>query len=602
MTTPIQKPYFSSSKPKLTAKNSTASSSISPYFTAKQMATIYGFPAPNTSISNVVGVMSFGGGLYGSIDANGFLTKGDVQKYWAYEGTPASQMPKVIVRPMRGATNDLNDYSSTTENTLDVSVVGSCCPNPKLTIILFIFTQNYTLTQAFQAIINGITVAGIKYTPSVISVSWGCPEIFYLTNGVDRTGDLTGVNNLLATATKNGINICVASGDNGSTDRNGTTQLSVDFPSSCPYVTAVGGTTLVCPTGIYDSSTRETVWNDGIVSGTFWATGGGMSAYYAKPNYQQSVDASISTYRTVPDIALNSDPDTGMVMYQNGILQVGIGGTSMAAPMFAGYLAAINAKTFVNPLLYDANRATCFNDIITGYNYDITSSTAIKSYVSSVGYDLCSGLGSIRGDALRPLLAPAPAMATHISITNTTSSLNIYKGQTIQFSSLILPSTSVNKKVIWSSSNTAIARVNSATGLVKALKEGTVTIRVSTADGTNLTAFSTLTISTRPVLTSNISLTPKTVTLNLLTNKTTTFTPIISPANTTNKTVYWLSSNSEVINVDLNTGVVTAVGKGKAYIGAFAMDGSKRYIKTLVTVLATPPAARKMIKMKMIFH
>ena len=611
---PIRKAYFNNRRPNLIIDRAySSSSSISPYFTAKQLATIYGFPAPNTSLNNVVAVMSFGGGLYGSIDENGFLTNGDVQKYWAYEGISENEMPKVIVYPVDGTTNDLTDSDSTSENTLDVSVIGSCCPNPLLTIILFIIPQTYSLTQSFQTIIDGITVLGIKYIPSIISVSWGCPEIYYLTNGIDTTGDLNGVNNLLADATKNGLNICVAAGDNGSTDGNGNAQLSVDFPSSCPYVTAVGGTTLVCPNGVYDSSTTEQVWNDGIISGKFWATGGGISSFFSKPAYQQAIIAGITTHRAVPDIAFNADPDTGIVMYKNGIMQYGIGGTSMGAPLFAGYLASINAKTFVNPLLYTANNSECFHDIMSGCNYDASSTSSIKLYSSALGYDFCSGLGSIVGEALTSVISNAPKPVSlpikveDISITPVSVVLNLNNSiETQQFSSAILPINAENKTVLWSSNDTAIATMNSETGLVTAITAGNVIITVKTTDGSNKSASATLTINSplppppSPILATGISLLPSITTLNLVNNRTFIFTPIISPANTTKKTIYWLSSNPRVINVNLYTGVVTALATGSAYVGGFMMDGSYRYSVATVTVLAKPAAPAKMMQMRML--
>ena len=228
----------------------------SPFFTAKKLASIYKFPQP-TNKPVTVAVMSFGGGIYGNIDSNGFLTRGDVHKYWSYQNI--TTMPKVIIKFFAGATNDISDDVSTTENTLDISVVGSCCPSSNLTIILFVFPNTHSLKNAFQTVVDGISVKGINYKPSIISVSWGAPEIFYVENGIDVTGDLEGVNTVLKKATENGVNICVASGDYGATDGNGTTAYSVDFPSSCPYVTSVGGTTLTCPSGLYDNKTKEVV-------------------------------------------------------------------------------------------------------------------------------------------------------------------------------------------------------------------------------------------------------------------------------------------------------------------------------------------------------
>lgn len=494
------------------------STQTTPYFNAKQMASIYGFPPVNTAIKNVVGVLSFGGGLYGVppnistpyiIPPYTSSSQCDVQKYWAYLGYTTAQMPKVIVYPLGNSVNNLTDSDSTGENTMDVSVIGGCCPNPNLTIILFICPQTYSFSQALLKVLAGVTVNQIQYTPTILSISWGTPEIYYLTNGVDTFGELTKVSSILQAATQKGINICVAAGDNGCTDGNGTTQLSVDFPSSCPYVTAVGGTTLICPSKTtYDSSTKETVWNDGFLNGAFSATGGGVSAYYTKPDYQQTVQLSNdNNYRHVPDIAFNSDPDTGLILYLNGQLQGGWGGTSMAAPMFAAYLAIINQTSFVNPLLYSAAKSSNSNNFhdITSGNNDSRSASQKKLYTAGAGYDCCSGLGTINGINLTrflvPVSAPVPVPAppkiilgSSIRLNKTSLALNTINNKTVQLVATILPTNTTNKTVRWILSNPSIATV-STNGLVTAKNRGNVMVAAMTTDGSNRYIICYITIS-----------------------------------------------------------------------------------------------------------
>jgi kumamolisin len=400
-------------------KTHSSTSSTSAYFNVKELATIYGFPPPDTTKSSVVGVLSFGGGLYGvpqnqstpyTIPSN--AANCDVIKYWRYLGYSTLQMPKVIVYPVGGATNDLNDEDGTGENTLDVSVIGGCCPNPNLTIILFLFPMWYMFSEALSIIINGINIGRVSYKPSIVSISWGSAEIEYLpsNDNPDFTRELRRANNILKRASENGINVCVASGDNGPTDH--TDQFTVYFPASSPYVIAVGGTSLICPNRVYDSHTRETVWNNGLINGAYFASGGGISAFFAKPTWQK--EGTITDFRNVPDIALNSDPETGIILYLYGKLREGWGGTSMAAPMFAAYLSLINQKTFVNPLLYSAPYSSNFYDVTQGNNYDPNS---IKSYSAKIGYDSCTGLGSINGNNLKNVLSPiVPRVMNSISI------------------------------------------------------------------------------------------------------------------------------------------------------------------------------------------
>jgi kumamolisin len=235
---------------------------------------------------------------------------------------------------------------------------------------------------------NGINVNGTQLIPTIISYSWGMPETYADVN------DLIETNVLLKN--KN-INVCVATGDNGSSD--GTTTLNVDFPSSSPYVTSVGGTSLICPNNVYDTKTVETVWNDGTT-----ATGGGISKIFAKPQYQNYIPG---TKRNSPDIAFNSDPGTGIQLYFNGKIAYGIGGTSLAAPFFAGFIALSGIKTFINPLLYSN---TCYHDIKLGSN----SINIPGQYSATLGYDNCSGIGSM--DCSKFVLNPYILLPFHLNI------------------------------------------------------------------------------------------------------------------------------------------------------------------------------------------
>uniref|UniRef100_A0A6C0KS20 Peptidase S53 domain-containing protein n=1 Tax=viral metagenome TaxID=1070528 RepID=A0A6C0KS20_9ZZZZ len=348
------------------------------YFNMNQVRTIYNIPAPVKS-NYVVGVVSFGGGLYGSVDSYGVLSNGDVQKYWTALGIAPINQPRVIIVPIAGAKNkpNINDGGSTMENTLDVETIGSACPTSSLTIILYIAPNTLA---AFPTLLNymrttNVTVSGVNYKPNLISCSWGAPEIYY------SSSLIANINTELSALTAAGISICVATGDNGSNDGVGGSGNYIDFPSSNPNVTAVGGTSLICPSGNYDNRTVESAWSSG---------GGGVSSVYSKPAYQSKISG---TMRSIPDLASLADPNTGVVFIVNGQNYV-IGGTSVAAPIIAGYLAAIVSKRFINPILYAAP-SSCFHDIIRGSN---------GSYAAKVGYDNCTGLGSIIGATLQSQL------------------------------------------------------------------------------------------------------------------------------------------------------------------------------------------------------
>ena len=345
------------------------------WFKATEYATIYGFPAPDPSKKVVVGVVSFGGGLVGTVNANKILVSGDCQEYWTYLGI--TNQPTVKIVEIGGATNipNSNDNGATAENSLDVQMIGAACPSTNLTIILYLVPNTFkNFETVFDYMLNtNIDVNGTAVKPNIISISWGAPEIYY--------NNIQAINSHLSIAANRGIPVTVATGDNGSNNGVGGTGNYCDFPSSSPNVIACGGTNLICPNYVHDSSTIETAWNNG---------GGAISRIFPKPAYQSSLSG---TYRKTPDIAMCADPATGVLFCVGGKYVV-YGGTSVVSPAMAGYLASINCSIFVNPRLYTAP---------SGSFYDITVGTN-GGYTATGGYDNCTGLGSIVGGILKDAL------------------------------------------------------------------------------------------------------------------------------------------------------------------------------------------------------
>jgi uncharacterized protein YjdB len=513
-----------------------------PWFNMREITSIYNIPAPIVT-PVTVGVVSFGGGLYGSVDENGVLTNGDVQAYWTSIGIHPSNHPKVIIKPIDGASNipNINDNGATVENTIDVETVGGACPSPLLTIILYIGPNNLSeFVNMFSYIYNTpVSVNGTNYKPSIVSCSWGAPEIYY------SSGLLTNISNILLAMTNSGMNICTATGDYGSNNGVGGSPKDtyVDFPSSCPYVTAVGGTSLVSPNNIYDVFTSETSWSSG---------GGGISRFFTKPSYQNAITAS---GRCTPDIAAVADPNTGVVFIINSKEYV-IGGTSVSAPIIAGYLASINCTVFINPRLYSVS-SNCYNDIKTGSNGE---------YSARSGYDNCTGLGTINGTYLSAALYYV--YATSISVNP--GSLTLYVNETFPLVVTINAPNTTIKSVTWSSANTAIATVSA--GIVRGIAPGVTDITVSTFDGSKLSI--TVRITIIPV---EISIPVTAVSLNTAIH---TFHPLntyqlvatVSPVNATNKRLIW-TSNSPYATVS-PTGLVTAVSLGTASITVITESGN----------------------------
>jgi subtilase family serine protease len=185
------------------------------------------------------------------------------------------------------------------------------------------------------------------------------------------------------------------------------------WPSSDPLVTSVGGTMLT----LDDLGNRlkpDVVWNDG-----FGASGGGVSAVFDRPEFQDRVKSVVGTHRGTPDISLSAAVDGAVILYYSFVpTRVGyhlVGGTSEATPEFAGIvaMAAQLADRRLGKLgkrLYDL-RGRGIIDITIGNNTfgPFTNSDGItytvKGYSTGPGYDLASGLGTIDGARLVRALA-----------------------------------------------------------------------------------------------------------------------------------------------------------------------------------------------------
>jgi len=210
-----------------------------------------------------------------------------------------------------------------------------------------------------------------------------------------------------------GVTVCVAAGDDGSTDGVTDGLNHVDFPASSPNVLACGGTELVASG---NTITNETVWNE--TANNEGATGGGVSDVFPLPSYQSGAGVPPSANpgqhvgRGVPDVAGDADPSTGYVTRVDGQPDV-IGGTSAVAPLWAGLIALINESIgkpagFLNPLLYqDASAGGIFNDITSGNN---------DAYSAGPGWDACTGLGSPVGSQIAAVLR-TPATSTQAKRT-----------------------------------------------------------------------------------------------------------------------------------------------------------------------------------------
>ena len=355
------------------------------WFYPAELAKVYSFPAGDGS-GQVVGLLEFGGGFFAD-DLATFCQNAGV-------GVPTVRTVSVNNTP----TNQRDGAEG--EVMLDVEVVAGVCPKATIVVYFSTFDEGGWVNAIDTAIHDD------QNPLNVLSVSWGYAED---APGAWTDGALDAINDSLQAAALLGVTICVAAGDDGSDDQVGDGHAHVDFPSSSPYVLAVGGTTLKrSATG----AVTETAWKDGdgLRQDNGGSTGGGVSTYFERPSWQTVNIASVNpgsiAGRIVPDVAADASANTGYWTVVDG--QGGAsGGTSASAPLWAALIALLNASLgkpvgYLNPLLYQANangktlgQSGC-RDITSGNN----ETASIGGYSATAGYDAVTGWGVPIGTAL----------------------------------------------------------------------------------------------------------------------------------------------------------------------------------------------------------
>jgi len=335
-----------------------------------QVAELYGFPAGTSGAGECVGLIELGGGFQSA----------DVTTYFSGLGVPA---PELVAITVAGGSNDPTGVQDGPDGEvmLDIELVGAMAPGVRLAVY---FAPN--TDQGFLAAINA-ALHDETNRPSVISISWGGPESKW------PKATMTAFDQAFQDASLLGVSVCVAAGDNGSSDGLADGAAHVDFPASSPHVLACGGTSLSSNAGEISS---EVTWNDSAQGG---ATGGGVSSIFALPSWQDkakvppSTDPGHEPGRGVPDVAGDADPETGYQVLVDGQRAV-FGGTSAVAPLWAALLirctqALGHAPGYLNPLLYQ----TLDSD---GVTRDITDGNN-GAYQAGPGWDPCTGWGSPHG-------------------------------------------------------------------------------------------------------------------------------------------------------------------------------------------------------------
>ena len=349
----------------------------------------------------------------------------DLKTFDAGFGLPAPPSFKII-QPA-GKVPAFNPNNSTMvswaeETSLDVEYAHAMAPGANLLLVETPVAETVGV-HGFPQIIQAENYVINHKMADVISQSLATAEASF-----SSRKEIVTLRSAYINAEKNHVTVLGASGDWGATSPSDAsestyfTSATANWPASDPLVTGVGGLQL----HLNAKGQRllpDNVWNENTVLGGPVAGGGTLSAVFARPGYQNSVENVVGAWRGVPDISMSASVNGGALVYMSfaglpGPAYYIIGGTSEATPLFAGVVAvadqyAGHSLGLLNPALYHlaAAKAPGLVDITTGEN-TVTFTQGGQTYtvpgsVAVPGYDLASGLGTIDGAKFVPEIAKA---------------------------------------------------------------------------------------------------------------------------------------------------------------------------------------------------
>jgi hypothetical protein len=372
-----------------------------PRIRATENITLNGYtPAAISAAYNATAIGTTGAGQTIAVYALGYPSAADLTHFWTTT-SPAQTISNVTMINVAGGPESAPADDILEEVTLDTEWAGALAPGAALRI----YGANDMDPGANDEILQQVYAdLGSNPTLHILTISVGGNEL-------DVPKDYLNIEaQYMANLASAGVSVFVASGDTGNQANN---KIQTTYPTSDPDVTGVGGTTLVLDSS--NNVASEAGWYDG---------GGGQSVVFARPSWQIGNGVPTGTTRLVPDVASSADPADGAQYYYQGTLGV-IGGTSWAAPTWAGFCALINQKLgapvgLLNPKIYPLNGTSAFRDITQGNN----------GFSAGAGYDLVTGIGVPNVTALAAALSTS---AQAINIPADTGSQVVTLGQLATF-------------------------------------------------------------------------------------------------------------------------------------------------------------------------
>jgi subtilase family serine protease len=307
------------------------------------------------------------------------------------------------------------------EEALDIEAVHAMAPDANI--------RYYAAKDCYDdSLIDSLANIVTDNKAQIVSSSWGGTE-----EGASA-GSVNAYEQVFMQGALQGISFMFSSGDNGDELQN-TGLKQADYPTSDPYVTSVGGTaTAIGPGGEVDWQTgwgtdKYSLSSDGkwTPNGYLYGAGGGYSVLNNRPAYQNGVvPTTAPPGRAVPDVAMDADPTTGMLIGLTQSFPDGqhygeyrIGGTSLASPLFAGMTALLEQNAggplgLLNPTIYGQASAGTFTDVAgtpptpgavridyanstdpsNGYLYSVRTFDQDSTLATATGWDPVTGIGT----------------------------------------------------------------------------------------------------------------------------------------------------------------------------------------------------------------
>ena len=348
---------------------------------------------------------------------------GDMTTFRSAMGLPANP-PQIILNGVDPGRQTGDEG----ESDLDLQWAGAVAPGATIKFV----------TSASTASTDGIDLSA-QYAVSnnvadIVTLSYGLCEADLGTSATNF------YNGLWQQAAAQGMSVFVSSGDSGAADcdasdaATATRGRAVNGLCTSPSATCVGGTqfddtanpsqywsaTNAANLGSALSYIPEKVWNEsGSVSGgsALWSSGGGASTVFTQPSWQTGVGVPNNGRRNVPDVSLAAASHDGYLVYSSDNTtstrtRYVFGGTSAAAPSFAGLMALVNHKAGArqgnaNPRFYQlaalqANGGPGYFHAVQGGNNSVPGVTGFTATPGAVTptYNQATGLGSVDGSVL----------------------------------------------------------------------------------------------------------------------------------------------------------------------------------------------------------